>query len=808
MSSLVHDAAATHVATECEHLATLEHRLQTTQDNTRAMLYQLKNQVVVPDDDAWWRLSGVLIAHNWFPYTFPMPEHFATYPEWIWFETQLKESPHMVNAFSLWCVKQNCRKWHDLELVFNNVFLTQWCSLSHVQERSTGPPRGLAITCGSSFKVPHSYFSHPLLTPFCSYGVWYKSISCWGSMNKTRPKLRGGVRWCDPTLLYDDTWTQMTSLSQKLPHKKAFRCVLLIPDWAPNAVSIMEAWSASIPLAHTLLCTVPALNHPCCVGPSVFLSQPTNIHIHLVHNALAETQHPVYTHTIVSTLGEKIKCISGASFEPNVLGSFSPTSGYRIRNVWWHTWFTESGTRQKILNHKPIKWDVIRDSWDRVNAVISMCPLRWVRHFLSLRNDPDSTRPYSVKLLWSVACCDMYVGIVGQTFFRMQRLRGKHRKRLRAFLELPNVRRPPLKHGAEHLQRMFRTTKLSGKRGSADVMYGYMANLGAHQWCQTPIVLCWQSELSHTERFWIRLVHRPLNNKLPQRGTSRWRKLGRFRLYPITTFAGDLRSAVTREVASLRSPLSIRDQIQLLHSSQDRVEGTLWNKLFTKVSSRLKRETNIRLKKFLTVRVPNHLPSFRQNVARCVSSACSSGTGPRMARQDYSCRIQVVPTRSPTVGQLLANNSVEYTPSSIQKLIAIGCRCSTSDLCCPHPLNNVVMRPQNPFASRLVPEDLLPVWRQCMLSAILPSPETCYRSVASSVTTALKSIPGGDQVSIVNHATHLASLAWDDADVGMKFGDPHCMPNHIKMLKGLHPNMRYVKIDKFTGTCWLICEVL
>ena len=93
-------------------------------------------------------------------------------------------------------------------------------------------------------------------------------------------------------------------------------------------------------------------------------------------------------------------------------------------------------------------------------------------------------------------------------------------------------------------------------------------------------------------------------------------KLGRFRLYPTTTFAGDPRSADTREVASRRPCLSIRDQIQLLHSSQDRVEGTLWSRLFTKVSTRLKREMNGRLKKFLTVRVPNLCPSLCQSVAQ------------------------------------------------------------------------------------------------------------------------------------------------------------------------------------------------
>ena len=74
------------------------------------------------------------------------------------------------------------------------------------------------------------------------------------------------------------------------------------------------------------------------------------------------------------------------------------------------------------------------------------------------------------------------------------------------------------------------------------------------------------------------------------------------------------------------------------------------------------------------------------------------------------------------------------------------------------------------------------MWRKCMLNATIPSPDVCYKTQASSVTTALRCIPGEDQVSIVDHATHPVSLAWDDAALGMKFGDPRCMPNHIKML--------------------------
>ena len=248
--------------------------------------------------------------------------------------------------------------------------------------------------------------------------------------------------------------------------------------------------------------------------------------------------------------------------------------------------------------------------------------------------------------------------------------------------------------------------------------------------------------------------------------------------------------------------MSIRDQLQLLHSSQDRVEGTLWNRLFTNVSTILEWETKIRLKTFLTVQVPNYCPSLRQSVARYLSNACSSGTGLRMARQYYSCRIQVVPTRAPTVGQLLTKTSVEYTPSSLRRRFVTGCRCSTSNLCWPNPLNHVIIRPHDPLASGFIPDDPLPVWRQCILNATFPSPELCYKFVASSVTTALKSNPGENQVSIVDHATHLASLASDNAELGMNFGDPRCMPNHIGMLQ------EFLKIDKSTGTCLPVCEVL
>ena len=56
----------------------------------------------------------------------------------------------------------------------------------------------------------------------------------------------------------------------------------------------------------------------------------------------------------------------------------------------------------------------IKPQTSNLNTVISMCPIQWVRNFVSLRADPDSAPPYSVKLppiggnlLWSGVCSDI-----------------------------------------------------------------------------------------------------------------------------------------------------------------------------------------------------------------------------------------------------------------------------------------------------------------------------------------------------------------------------------------------------------------
>ena len=183
---------------------------------------------------------------------------------------------------------------------------------------------------------------------------------------------------------------------------------------------------------------------------------------------------------------------------------------------------------------------------------------------------------------------------------------------MRKLKELPNLGRPPLLHGTEHLRKMLETSKLSGKSGSLDAMYRFMGTIGIHRWCLTPIELCRLPQLLACERFWITHVHRPLNNKLPTKGTNKWRKLGRFHLYPHTTFASDARSAAINELTDRRSTLSLRAQITLLHASQDCIEGQIWDKLFRKVSGRVYRETKIRLKNLrlsrcqTTVHTPNN----------------------------------------------------------------------------------------------------------------------------------------------------------------------------------------------------------
>ena len=75
----------------------------------------------------------------------------------------------------------------------------------------------------------------------------------------------------------------------------------------------------------------------------------------------------------------------------------------------------------------------------------------------------------------------------------------------------------------------------------------------------------------------------------------------------------------------------------------------------------------------------------------------------------------------------------------------------------------------------MVPEHLLPVWRQCMSNTTYPSAENSYETVARSATHALNNVPGSDKLQNVETTTDLASGAWDDADQGMRFGDHRCM---------------------------------
>ena len=134
-------------------------------------------------------------------------------------------------------VKHNRQKWVDPDPVSKNVFLTEQRGPSHVPGIHTGPSRGLAITCGTSLKVRHAYFCHPLLTPFYTYSVRHDSIPCSGSMRKPRQKLQGGVVWCDPTVSYHEAWAQIARLFHAYPMRllNLFSCALFHPRVATES---------------------------------------------------------------------------------------------------------------------------------------------------------------------------------------------------------------------------------------------------------------------------------------------------------------------------------------------------------------------------------------------------------------------------------------------------------------------------------------------------------------------------------------------------------------------------------------------
>ena len=185
--------------------------------------------------------------------------------------------------------------------------------------------------------------------------------------------------------------------------------------------------------------------------------------------------------------------------------------------------------RSVMYSIRPVPSHEIGLSFQRVNALLPLCPLPQWRHLLSLTPSGDSPNiplllpTIGIYAIWSPYCSHIYICAVGQTVVRIQK------RRFHRFLK--TLGRKPIERWDDHTLKILRA--LSSKPGSAGCkMYSFMRRLGVESWVMTPVEECYARDLFRIQSFYIRHTKCPLNNRLPSNRIKQWKLLGQVKKYP------------------------------------------------------------------------------------------------------------------------------------------------------------------------------------------------------------------------------------------------------------------------------------
>ena len=231
-----------------------------------------------------------------------------------------------------------------------------------------------------------------------------------------------------------------------------------------------------------------------------------------LQNTQAQTADPIHYHDVVRTLGHFLQLSGREKLSLPPKGLFLSTSGRFLKSEWWSVWNSETKSRSVMYNTRPVPWDEIGLSSQRVNALLPLCPLPHVRQFLPLTpsgnspNIPLLLPTIGIYAIWSPYCSDIYIGAAGQTAVRTQK------KRFPRFLK--SLGRKPIERWRDHALKILRA--LSSKPGSKVCkMYSFMSRLDVESPVMTPIEECYAKDLFRIENVYIKHTKRPLNNRLP-----------------------------------------------------------------------------------------------------------------------------------------------------------------------------------------------------------------------------------------------------------------------------------------------------
>ena len=277
-------------------------------------------------------------------------------------------------------------------------------------------------------------------------------------------------------------------------------------------------------------------------------------------------------------------------------------------------------------------------------------------------------------------------------------------------------------------------------------------------------------------------------------------------MYPGMVTHSGTQGMVCDVLSSLPCPLSLAQQISLLHVSQQKIESSLWHLLFARTASRVKRETGIRLKQFVMVRSPLPDPNFQASLRSTVATGLENSNGFQPLRQFYAHRVQVTYKRSPTVGELLCTKAFHFTPGSLMQSLHMGCQCESSPLCAPDPIGHIVLRGHDPLVSDLLSPEASAIVSQSMKNSTVPTPSEVEQVVYASKKPALRSVLSADPSSCDETAACIASKAAMHCSSLLRSSDSRVDAQNIRRLKKHHSDFVFPKIDKNPGSTWVICR--
>ena len=222
--------------------------------------------------------------------------------------------------------------------------------------------------------------------------------------------------------------------------------------------------------------------------------------------AQAQTADPIHYHDVVYTLGH-FRHISGRDkLSPPPRGLFLSNSGHFLKSEWGSLWDSEMKSRSVMYRIRSVPWDEIGLSFQRVNALLPLCPLPHVRHLLSLTPSGDSPNiplrlpTIGIYAIWPPYCSDIYIGAVGQRAVRIQK------RHFRRFLK--SLGRKPIERWKDHALQILRA--LSSKPGSKVCkMYNFIKRLGVESWVMTPIQDCYTKDFVESKTSTLNTLNAP-----------------------------------------------------------------------------------------------------------------------------------------------------------------------------------------------------------------------------------------------------------------------------------------------------------